>query len=445
MGDLPSTLFAEKADREETGQIMLRWAKEIFDFPRSLTGEGVRKTLRYLRSISPHIQMKSYPSGLSVFDWTVPREWRVHEAYLEHVETGQRFAKFSDSPLHLVGYSVSVETEMSLASLKPRIFTSSAHPDWIPYVTSYYEPTWGFCMSERQKSELPEGDYRVVIDCDFFDGKMDFGEAVFQGTLDEEVFFSTYVCHPSMANNEASGPVLVTALMELLRARYPNPKYTYRFLLAPETIGSLAYLSENFEHMRANMRFGFNVSCVGDNRAFSRIETRLGNTHSDIALEAALIGAPAVKTYSFLERGSDERQYCSPGIDLPVAGYCRSKYGEYPEYHTSADDFNVVSAEGLQGSVEILACLIDALELGIYPKSTVLGEPQLSKRGLYPTTSHEGSGANIRTRMDVIAYSDGQHTIFDIARTILKPLHEVVVELKLLIEHELIQTNHHPW
>lgn len=445
MGESAYNRSDEVFDRENVGHLMLGWAKEIFDYPRSLTGDGVRKTLRYLSSIAPDIDMRSYPSGLSVFDWVVPQEWSVREAFIEHIESGERFAQFSDSPLHLVGYSVPVETEMCLTDLRSRIFTSSAHRDWVPYVTSYYEPTWGFCMSENQKSELPGGKYRVVVDSQMFAGKMDFGEAVIEGELKQEVFFSTYVCHPSMANNEASGPVLVAALMLLLRHHYPSPKYTYRFLLAPETIGSLAYLNENLEQMRANMRFGFNISCVGDNRAFSRIETRLGNTLSDTALDATLIGRPATTTYSYLDRGSDERQYCAPGIDLPVAGFCRSKHGMYAEYHTSADNFEVVTADGLQGSFEVLACIVDALELGIFPKSSVLGEPQLSKRGLYPSTSQRDSSASIRTRMDVIAYSDGQHTVFDIAKKICKPLRDVLDELKLLIRHDLIHTAHNPW
>lgn len=418
---------------------MIAWAKELYPLNRSLTGDGVRQTLDYVTALNDEWQLSSYGSGSDVFDWKIPQEWNIREAFIEHVESGSRFASFSDLNLHVVGYSEPVDTVMPLDELRPRIYTQPDQPDWVPYVTSYYRKSWGFCMSENEKRAIPEGDYRVFIDSELFDGEMLLADAVIPGERDDEIFFSSYICHPSMANNELSGPVLISALLQYLKEAFPTPKYTYRFVLVPETIGSLTYLQQHLQHLKQKVLCGFNLSCVGDDRAYSHVESRLGNSLADRALEAAFIGLPNTKRYSFLERGSDERQYCSPGIDLPLVGYCRTKYGEYPEYHTSADNFDVVTAEGLQGSFDVMSTIIKSFELGLYPKATFLGEPQLGKRGLYPTTSQKGSYSDVRTRMDILAYSDGQHSVFDIAKRISKPLAEVVAEIEVLGEHGLFR------
>jgi len=386
---------------------MLGWAKDMFPYPRSLTGPGFKKTLEYLVGLNPELVPLHFPTGSSAFDWEVPQEWDIRDAFIEHIESGQRFAEFSKLNLHLVGYSEPVDTTMSLKELRPRIHTQPDQPDWVPYVTSYYRRTWGFCMSEHEKAALPEGDYRVVIDSDLFDGEMLLADAVLPGNEEKELFFSTYICHPSMANNELSGPVLSAALMQFVKNEIKAPRFSYRFALVPETIGSLTYLQENLAHLKRHVVCGFVLSCVGDERAYSHVESRMGNSLADKALQAAFVGLPNVKRYSFLDRGSDERQYCAPGVDLPVAGFCRSKYGEYPEYHTSADNFDVVTEEGLAGSYAVMTAIIRAFEIGLYPKVRVLGEPQLGKRDLYPTTSQKGSHSDIRTRMNVLAYSDG--------------------------------------
>jgi aminopeptidase-like protein len=430
---------------QSAGEAMVSWAKEMFPFPRSLTGKGVRETLHYLRTINPEMRVVSYPSGARVFDWEVPLEWLVDEAFIEHVPSGRRFANFSDSNLHLVGYSEPVDDVMSREDVKGRIFTQPEQPNWIPYVTSYYRRTWGFCMSENEKNALPSGDYRVVISSKLFDGEMLLADAVLPGQQSQEIFFSSYICHPSMANNELSGPVLISALLQFVTKRYPSPRYTYRFALVPETIGSLAYLQDNLDDLKREVVCGFNLSCVGDDRSYSHVESRLGSTMADSALEAAFIGLPNAKKYPFLARGSDERQYCAPGIDLPLAGFCRTRYGEYPEYHTSADNFDVVTEQGLQGSFNVMSAIIQAFEMGLYPKVAVLGEPQLGKRGLYPTTSQKGMHTDIRTRMDVLAYSDGKHSVFDIAKKIAQPLADVLSEIELLVHHGLLNTEPVPW
>lgn len=422
----------------EMGHQMLEWARELFPYPRSLTGPGTRKTIKFLQDLNPELQTVAVKTGFSVFDWEVPQEWRIREAFIEHVESGKRFAEFSKLNLHIVGYSEPINTIMPLQELNQRIHTQPDQPDWVPYVSSYYKRYWGFCMSENDRAALPEGEYHVVIDSELFDGEMILANAVIPGELSEEIFFSSYICHPSMANNELSGPVMVSALLRFLKEQFPKPKYSYRFVLAPETIGALTYLQENLGHLKENTICGFNLSCVGDERAYSHIESRLGNTLADEALESAFVGLPNPKKYSFLQRASDERQYCAPGIDLPMVGYCRTKYMEYPEYHTSADNFDVVTAAGLQGSFDLLTTIIRSFELGLYPRTTVLGEPQLGKRGLYPTTSQKGSYANVRARMDALAYSDGNHSLFEIAKKIRRPLSEVVAEIQLLARHGLI-------
>jgi aminopeptidase-like protein len=248
-----------------------------------------------------------------------------------------------------------------------------------------------------------------------------------------------------MANNELSGPVLVVALMKFLTETIKTPRFSYRFVLLPETIGSLTYLQENLDHLKSKVVCGFNLSCVGDNRAYSIVESRLGHCLADSALQAALIGKPNVKHYSFLERGSDERQYCAPGIDLPVAGFCRTKYHEYPEYHTSADDFGVVTEDGLQGSFEVMTSIIQAMEMGLYPKVRVMGEPQLGARGLYPTVSKKGVYSEVATRMNVLAYSDGNHSLFDLAHKLDVPLKEVLTEVGVLLDADLLETSDSPW
>jgi len=351
-------LYAHQNDASMTtttntyGVQMIQWMRDLWSYPRSLTGHGTLDTLKYLKGINKDLNIFSFKSGTNVFDWSIPDEWNIYNAYIEH-ESGQRFAEFSESNLHILGYSIPYNNYLSLAELLPHIYTQIDQPDVIPYVTSYYKDNWGFCMSENDKNNLSEGRYHVVIDSKKKPGAMHLADLVVKGESNEEIFFSTYVCHPSMANNELSGPALATALIQYIKSNYKKPKYTYRFVFVPETIGSITYLSQNLEHLQKQVICGFNLSCVGDDRAYSHIESRIGNTLADNALQSALIGFDNAVKYSFLERGSDERQYCSPGVDLPLCGFCRTKYGEYPEYHTSADNFDVVTKEGIDGSFDV--------------------------------------------------------------------------------------------
>lgn len=418
---------------------MLKWAKDIFPYNRSLTGTGVRDTINYIKKINPIIKKISFKSGYKAFDWTVPKEWKINNAYFID-KNGKKYAEFKKNNLHIVSYSNPIDKTMSKSELIKHIHTLPNQPKAIPYVTSYYNPSWGFCISEKDKKKLPSGKYKVKIDSKLFNGKLDIAEAYIRGKVKKEIFFSTYICHPSMANNETSGIVVLTALLRYLSDKYKNNYYSYRFIFVPETIGSIAYLSKNFKKMKKNIICGFNLSCVGDERAYSYVKSRIGNSLSDRAIKASLIGFKNVKEYSFLNRGSDERQYCSPGIDLPLSTFCRSKFnGGYKEYHTNLDNFQIVTSKGLEGSFQVIKNIIDAFEIGLYPKSNFKCEPQLGKRNLYWNVGKKENYDSLNTRRDLIAYSDGTTNIFDICNIIKKPLSLVLSEYKLLKQNQILK------
>jgi aminopeptidase-like protein len=419
------------------GKQMILWMKDLWHYPRSLTGHGTRKTLNYLKNINPDLNIYSFNSGKKVFDWEIPDEWNIYDAYIKH-ESGEKFAEFKKNNLHILGYSTPCDMHISLDELLPHIYTQQDQPNVIPYVTSYYESNWGFCMSEKDKAHLPNGEYHVVIDAKKHKGSMEIADLVIKGESSKEIFFSTYICHPSMANNELSGPVLASALIRYIKAEFNNPKYTYRFVFVPETIGSITYINQHLDNLQKNVICGFNLSCVGDNRAYSHIESRMGNNLADNALQSALINLDNVVKYSFLERGSDERQYCAPGVDLPLCGFCRTKYGEYEEYHTSADNFDVVTADGLDGAFDVMRNIINSFEVNLFPKINVKCEPQLGRRGLRNNVSRKGYVEDLSLRSNFIAYADGKHSLFDIAIKIKKNIKLVIIEAKKLEKHGLL-------
>jgi len=416
---------------------MIKWAKDLFPICRSITGEGIRKTLSYFEKINPELKRIKYKTNQNVFDWVIPKEWNIKDAFIEH-ESGEKFAEFKKCNLHVVGYSTPVNKTISKNELLNHIYTQKDQPDSIPYVTSYYKERWGFCLSENQKEKLPDGNYRVFIDSNLKNGSLELSHAVLKGKNKKEIFFQSYVCHPSMANNELSGPVLLNAIMQYIKSKYPRRKYSYRFVLHPETIGSIAYLSKFLKILKTNVVCGFNLTMVGDERAYSHVSSRTGDTLADQALKAALLGLPNVKNYSFLDRGSDERQYGSPGVDLPFCSFSRSK--KYPEYHTNKDNFDTVTQEGLMGSFEVMKKIIDAFELGLYPTTKLPCEPNLGKRGLYPTISQKGEQyAESQIRKDLLAYSDGKTNIFKIATIFNKPLDKLCDEYKILNSKKLLK------
>ena len=382
--------------------------------------------------------MHEVPSGTQVFDWSVPKEWNIRNAWIKDSK-GNKILDFKDNNLHVVGYSLPVNKKVNLEELKTIIYTQPEQPDAIPYVTSYYKERYGFCMTQNQKNNLKEDNYHIFIDSELKDGSLTYGEIIIPSDSNKEVFLSTYVCHPSMANNELSGPAVAIYLAKWLKS-LPIRRYTYRIIFIPETIGSITYLSQNLEHLKKRVIAGFNISCVGDNRTFSYVASRYGNTLADkVAKNVLRFYYPEYKEYSFLKRASDERQYNAPGVDLPVCAICRSKYGEYPEYHTSKDNLDFISPEGLAGSFDVYKQCIIALENNYKYKVKVLCEPQLGKRGLYPTISQKGSSKVVKTMTDFIAYADGNNDLIDIGNIIGVPVEELVPIIKNLIDNDLIE------
>jgi aminopeptidase-like protein len=367
----------------------------------------------------------------------VPPEWNIRDAYLLGPD-GRKIIDFRHSNLHVVGYSEPVDQEVALSALQEHLYSLPEQPEAVPYITSYYQRRWGFCMAHRQRETLKDGTYRAVIDSTLAPGALTYADLIIPGETDREVFISTYICHPSMANNELSGPVVATFLAAWVR-ELPRRVFTYRFAWVPETIGSIVYISRNFETLRRRVAAGFNVTCVGDERAYSYLPSRDGNTWADkVALHVLKYVAPSFKKYTFLDRGSDERQYCAPGIDLPMASIMRSKYGTYPEYHTSLDDLSLVTPEGLSGSLEALQRCVEVLELDRMYKTCILCEPQMGHRGLYSTLGTARIDEAVQTRMNILAYCDGAHSVLDIAEMLDRPAWMLAPFFAELHEHALL-------
>jgi aminopeptidase-like protein len=384
----------------------------------------------------PDLNIHEVPTGTKCFDWEVPEEWGITEAYIEGPD-GKKIVDFASNNLHVVGYSIPVDQTLSLEELQTKLHSIEHMPDAIPYVTSYYKDDWGFCISDRQRKSLKPGKYRAFVDSEKKPGHMTYGDLLVSGKSKEEVLISTYICHPSMANNELSGPVVATFLAEWINSF--DTQYSYRFVFVPETIGSIYYISENFHHLKDKVIAGFVLTCIGDDRTYSYLPSRKGNTLADRAAKHALKHIfPEFIEYSFLDRGSDERQYCSPGVDLPVASILRSKYHEYDEYHTSLDNLDFVTPSGLLGGLTALKRSIEAIETNKTYRVTHCCEPQLGKRNLYPNLSKAKSYATIEDRMNLLAYSDGTVDLLEIASLLNRPIWELCSEVNVLCDAGLL-------
>lgn len=421
------------------GEKMHGWARDLWPINRSLTGPGVRETLEYLKARIPDLVLHSVPSGTSAFDWKVPNEWSVTEAYLEH-ESGERVIDIKNNNLHLLGYSDHIDAWLDLEDLQEHLFSLPEQPSAIPYVTSYYSRRWGFCLSQDDRKALKPGRYHAVIKSTLEPGEFNFADLVLPGETQDEIFLSTYICHPSMANNELSGPVVALALAQWLSS-LETRKYTYRIVFIPETLGSLVYLSRNLDTLKSKTLAGFNITCVGDERSYSYLPSRNGETLSDRVAKHVLGNLhPNYARYTWLQRGSDERQYCAPGIDLPIASMMRTKYGEYPEYHTSLDDLSLVTPNGLEGGYWAHKRAIECIELNCLPIATVLGEPQLGSRGLYPTISKKNSVTDdVALMMDTLSYCDGTRDLLDISDLIGHAMWDVRPVVDKLVENNLLK------
>ncbi len=408
------TLLKEIDDKRpaEIGEDLHGFVAELFPICRSITGNGLRQTLAMIKNRIP-LETFEVASGTQVFDWVVPKEWNVVDAYIKD-RTGRRVVDFQQSNLHLMNYSSPVHATMHLRELKSHLFTLPEKPNWIPYRTSYYQEDWGFCLSHNQMLALQDGDYEVYIDSSIRDGHLSYGECFLPGRSSDEILISCHVCHPSLANDNLSGLVVATALAQLLSGR--NLYYSYRFLFVPGTIGAITWLAQN-QVSTARIRNGLVLTCLGDSGPFHYKKSRRGNSEIDrVAAHVFSHLAEASEILEFSPYGYDERQYCSPGFNLPVGCLMRSVWGTFPEYHTSADNLEFITPQALGASFRACAAIIDALENnGRYRNLNPYCEPQLGRRGLYRRTGGDGINAEINARLWVLNLSDGDHSLLDIA------------------------------
>ncbi len=426
------------------GKAMYKWASDLFPINRSITGDGVRKTLEYIKEIVPELKIYEIPTGTQCYDWTVPQEWKINDAFLMD-EEGKKIVDFQENNLHVIGYSIAVDREMSFSELDEHLYYLKNLPEAIPYITSYYTKRWGICLSYNQYKTLDRSKkYRVKIDSSHIQGSLTYAEILISGRSKKEIFLSTYICHPSMANNELSGPVVAMALVHYIKA-LKHRKYSYRIIFIPETIGSICYISKNLDILKRDVVAGFNLTTIGDERVYSFVPSRSGNSLADrAALHILRNSGEEVVYYSFLDRASDERQYCFPGVDLPVVTICRSKYHEYPEYHTSLDNLDLITPSGLEGGFNMVKNTILLLEKNENYKIKTLCEPQLGKRGLYPTLSNKESRQAVETMMNFITYADGSKDLIEVADTInvdAKDLYDIIDNLKRESLLETVEDN----
>jgi aminopeptidase-like protein len=403
-------------DRSDTGHKLHRFAAELYPLCRSITGDGIRQTLAAIQKRIP-LKISEVPTGTAVLDWTVPKEWNIRDAYIKDT-SGQRVVDFQACNLHVLNYSSPIRAIMSWSEMKPHLFTLPEKPDWIPYRTSYYKETWGFCLAHNEMLRLeaskPEGKYEVCIDSTLEDGHLTYGECFIPGQSADEVLISCHICHPSLANDNLSGITVATALAELLAGK--ELRYSYRFLFVPGTIGAITWLARNRESV-GRIRHGLVLSGIGDAAPFHYKKSRRGDAEIDRAMAHVLRHcSDATTILDFSPYGYDERQYCSPGFNLPVGCLMRSVWGTFPEYHTSADNLDFIHPAQLADSLRVCAAVFDVLESNrLYRNLSPYGEPQLGKRNLYRSTGGEDIGAEINARLWVLNFSDGEHSLLDIA------------------------------
>jgi aminopeptidase-like protein len=419
------------------GEEMYGLIEELYPICRSITGDGLRSTLRRIQQEIP-IAIREVPTGTPVFDWTVPREWNIRDAYIKNA-AGERVVDFRRSNLHVVNYSVPIRGRMPLAELKPHLHTLPDRPDWIPYRTSYYKEAWGFCLSQRQLDALPDGEYEVMIDSSLEDGNLSYGEYLLPGEYRDEILISCHSCHPSLCNDNLSG---IAVAVHLARELADQPhRYSYRFLFIPGTIGAITWLSLN-EDAIVRIKHGLVLAGVGDPGRFCYKKSRRGDAEIDrAAIHVLEKSAHPFEIAEFSPYGYDERQYCSPGINLPVGRFSRTPHGTFPEYHTSADNLDFVRPEALAQSFAICRKILGLLENNqTYQNQNPKCEPQLGKRGLYRAIGGQAdAGAREMAMLWVLNLSDGNHSLLDIAERSKLDFDAIEFAARTLRDHELLK------
>lgn len=431
-GDLIKTLGSQ-----DSGKAMHDFVAELYPFCRSITGEGVRETLRLVQKRIP-LDIHEVVSGTQVFDWTVPLEWNIRDAYVKN-RRGERVIDFKVSNLHVVNYSQPIRRSMKLEELKPHLHTLHEHPDWVPYRTSYYRDNWGFCLSQKQLSQMADEEYEVCIDSSLTQGALTYGEYYLPGVSTDEVLISCHVCHPSLCNDNLSGIAVATFLA--LNLAEQDRRYSYRLLFIPGTIGSITWLATH-EQVIPRIKHGFVLTGVGDAGPLTYKRSRRGDAEIDRVMAQVLkqAGEPC-KLIDFFPYGYDERQYCSPGFNLPVGCLMRTPHGEYPEYHTSADNLDFIKPQSLVGSLEHCLAVIHVLEHNrTYMNQNPKCEPQLGKRGMYRAVAgHQATQSRELVLLWVLNLSDGKHSLLDIAERAELDFEVAKRAVDDLIDHGLLQ------
>ena len=432
------TSSQQREGTDAIGSELYKFAIELYPICRSITGEGIRQTLRMIQRRIP-LQISEVPSGTAVFDWTVPKEWNIRDAFIKD-SSGRRIVDFQKYNLHVLNYSAPIHATLPLSEIRPHLFSLPAHPDWIPYRTSYYKEDWGFCLSHNQLLSLQEGEYEVCIDSTLADGQLTYGESFFPGRSAEEVLISCHACHPSLANDNLSGIVVATYLAKLVAALASDHRYSYRFLFIPGTIGAITWLARN-QYSAKNIRHGLVLTCIGDKAPFHYKKSRRGSAEIDRTVAHVLSHmTESPEILEFSPYGYDERQYCSPGFNLPVGCLMRSIWGTFPEYHTSADNLEFIEPLRLAESLDICAAVFEALEKNCsYRNLNPHCEPQLGRRGLYRSTGGDSIANEINARLWVLNLSDGQHSLLDIAERARLPFRVILDAANLLRENGLLE------
>ena len=415
---------------------MMEFISRVWSFNRSITGTGTSKTLLEIKRELPNLQIRKIKSGTVCWDWEIPKVWKVDAAYILD-SGGNEIVNLIDNNLHLTSYSMAFEGYIGLEELKKHLNTLPKYPDAIPYVTSYYQNSWSFNLTHNQFNTLKNDLYYVKIESSFEDGFLEYGELYIEGKSKKEIVFSTYICHPSMANNELSGPAVAIELAKYIQSL--DHHYSYRIMFVPETIGTIAFLSKNLDELKSNFLSGHVMTCLGDEKAWSYMPSRKGQDLCDIVSRRVLRDNKIeYKEFSFLERGSDERQYCSPQVNLPVSSIMRSKYGTYPEYHTSKDNLDFISAKGLNDSLRVHTLLVDEYEKNRVPKAVKYGEPMLSKRNLRSTIGGGSLSSEERLISNVLAFSDGSLDIEELSLILKVSKEKIWGVVDLLIKEDLV-------